>query len=131
MLTKGDERFTMLGYQPNATEYIKASNLLILPSIHEGLPLVVIEAMAVGTPVIATNIYGIPELIEDGVNGKLVPIKDSKSIANAIEFIYDNPAVKEIFVEASVKKARFFSIERMVKEYEELFSKLSAELISE
>jgi len=124
-LTRDDERFSVVGHHPNAIEYIKASNLLVLPSFYEGLPNVIIEAMAVGTPVIATNIYGIPELIEDGINGLLVPVKDSKSITNAIEFIYDNPAIAEIYAEASRKRSQFFSIDRMVKEYEELYSGLS------
>ncbi len=123
-LTAGDTKFSLLGHVPNAAEYIKASDLLVLPSLHEGLPNVILEAMAVGTPVIATNIYGIPELIEDGVNGKLVPIKDSDSITNAIEFIYDNPAIAAGYAEASRKKAQFFNIDRMVKEYEELYSEL-------
>ncbi|MBF0506641.1 MAG: glycosyltransferase [Nitrospirae bacterium] len=127
-LARNDERFFMVGYQPNALEYIKASDLLVLPSFYEGLPNVVMEAMAVGTPVIATNVYGIPELIEDGINGKLVPAKNSGSITDSIEFIRSNPAASAGFVEASRKKAQFFSIERMVKEYEELYSELVGSL---
>ena len=123
-LTRDDERFFVAGHQPNAIEYIKASNLLVLPSFYEGLPNVIIEAMAVGTPVIATNIYGIPELIEDGINGRLVPVKDSGSITSAIQFMYDDPAIAESYAEASRKRSQFFSIERMVQEYEGLYSGL-------
>ncbi len=123
-ITKEDSRFVLLGFQPNAIEYIKASDLLVLPSLYEGLPNVVIEAMAVGTPVIATNVYGMPELIEDGINGTLVSVKDSKSITSAIEFIEGNPAVAARFVESSGRKAEFFNVDRMVKEYETLYSEL-------
>ncbi len=76
-MAKGDSRIEFLGYKKDAVSYIKASDLFILPSLYEGLPNVVIEAMSVGTPVIATNVSGIPELIENNVNGLLVPAGDA------------------------------------------------------
>ena len=63
---------------------IHAADLFVLPSRSEGLPVACIEAMAVGTPVIATCIAGIPELITDGVEGFLVPSEDSHALARAI-----------------------------------------------
>jgi len=63
--------------------YLRESDLLVHPSVSEGIPVVLMEAMATGLPVIATNITGIPELVEDGQNGILVPPRDSMQLADA------------------------------------------------
>ncbi|MGO1371977.1 MAG: glycosyltransferase family 4 protein [Senegalia sp. (in: firmicutes)] len=70
------------GRNPNVLEYIKSAQMLVLSSNYEGMPNVVIEAMAVGLPVISTNCPsgGSAELIEDGENGLLVPVNDVKSL---------------------------------------------------
>jgi glycosyltransferase involved in cell wall biosynthesis len=67
--------------------YMKSSSLLVLPSVSEGFPLVITEAMASGLPVIATRIRGIPEIIEDGKNGYLVEPKKPEELAEKIIFL--------------------------------------------
>ncbi|MCL5073714.1 MAG: glycosyltransferase, partial [Actinobacteria bacterium] len=116
-IAAGSDRIKFLGYRTNAAEYIKASDIFALPSVHEGLPNVILEAMAVGTPVIATNVYGIPELIENGVNGLLIPPKNAKNLARVIEQIIDTPEIAKRYADASFEKVRFFNIKRMVGEY--------------
>lgn len=69
---------------PEVRRYMRESDLLLLPSIEEGLPNVAIEAMAVGLPVVAFDVGGIPELIDSGKEGFLVPSRDVQAMAEAI-----------------------------------------------
>ncbi len=117
-----DKQIIFLGYKRNAVEYAKASDLLVLPSIYEGLPNVVLEAMAIGTPVVATNIYGIPELIQDNVNGLLVPPKNVEEIAMAITHMIDDPDTSRQFATISRERVNFFTVQRMTGEYEKLYT---------
>lgn len=65
-------------------QWLNHCQALILPSYHEGVPNVLLEAMACGKPIIATNVGGIPEIIDESICGKLIPIKNSQAVANAI-----------------------------------------------
>ncbi len=79
------ERIHLAGYRSDVVSLTRSSNFLILPSIKgEGLPRVVIEAMAQGIPPIATRVGGSPELIEDGVSGEIVEPRSPKALADAI-----------------------------------------------
>lgn len=116
-----DPRIEFLGYRKNGTEYIKASDIFVLPSLYEGLPNVIIEAMAVGTPVIATEVSGIPELIEEDVNGLLVPPKAEDSLREAILRLVNGGDRVNRLVAASLEKAGYFSVLRMARDYENLY----------
>ncbi len=70
----------------------------------DGIPNVLVEAMAMGLPVVSTNISGIPELVDHGVNGLLVPQKDAESLAEAIAELLDNPALRDQFGMAAREK---------------------------
>lgn len=76
--------FTGQVSQLEVKEKMQSSHLMLLPSIEEGVPNVVVEAMAIGLPVIATNCGGLPELIEDDINGWLVPRRDPAAMAQAV-----------------------------------------------
>ena len=80
--------------QNEIRDYLQSSDLFVLPSISEGIPVAVMEAMAMELPVIAPNITGLPEIIEDGINGYLVPPKNPQALAEKIIDLYNNP--KEI-----------------------------------
>lgn len=67
------ERFRFLGYRPDATRLVSGLDVFCLASHHEGLPLALMEALALGIPVVATDVGGIGELVTDGVQGSLVP----------------------------------------------------------
>ena len=66
---------------------MRANDTLVLPSLTEGLPQVVIEAMCMGLPVVATEVGGVPEIVRDAENGLLVPVRDIKAMASALERI--------------------------------------------
>ncbi|HEX2171392.1 MAG TPA: glycosyltransferase, partial [Dehalococcoidia bacterium] len=72
------------GHRDDARALIAASDLFVLPSLFEGLPLVVLEAMAAGFPVVATRVCGTSEAVEDGVTGRLVTPEDPQALADGI-----------------------------------------------
>lgn len=82
-----DDVTTFLGAQPEAAvaDLLRQSDLLVLPSFAEGLPVVLMEAMATGLPVIASRIAGIPELVREGETGFLIPAGDTATLIRAID----------------------------------------------
>lgn len=75
------ERVVMLGHREDTYELLQAMDMFVLPSLHEGIPMALLEAMAAGLPVIATGVGGIPEVIEDHVSGILVEPGDACGLA--------------------------------------------------
>ena len=83
---------SMLGNRSDVSEQLTAYDVLVLSSEREGLPLVILEAMASGTPVVATAVGGIPKVIEDGVNGFLVPEVSPDSFREVLQRVLALPA---------------------------------------
>ncbi|MBL7074896.1 glycosyltransferase family 4 protein [candidate division KSB1 bacterium] len=102
-------------------DYLLQVSVFVLPSLSEGIPISLMEAMAMELPVIATNITGIPELIDDGKNGILVEPKDSITLAQVIERLIKNPDLcKKLGRLARAKIEKDFNLKRNVKVLEEL-----------
>jgi glycosyltransferase involved in cell wall biosynthesis len=120
-----DNRVFFCGYQRVFDDIFSRSDVFILPSIGEGLPISILEAMAYGLPVIATNVGGIPEVIEDGENGFLVPPGDEVSLANAIgkmmEKGSDGRYVMGLKSKEKIEKS--FSSRKMVNSYLDIYGK--------
>lgn len=97
-----DRRVLFVGQIPwhEAPHYLNVCDIFVMPSIHDhlgnldGLPTVILEAMATRKPVIGTNIAGIPLVIRDGVNGFLVPEKSSKRLSHALEQLLTSPDLR-------------------------------------
>jgi glycosyltransferase involved in cell wall biosynthesis len=107
-----------------ATRMAQAS-VLVLPSISEGLGRVVIEAMATGTPVIGSHVGGIPELIEDGERGFLVPPGDEPALAGKLRWILSNPEKARAMGECARAFAeQLFCTERYLNGYKQIFEML-------
>lgn len=104
----------------------RAADLLLFPSRLEGLPLVVMEALACGTPAIVSNTSSLPEMIEDGVNGRVCAKDDVTGIANAIKNLAANPKTLSRMRQAARLSAETnFSLTRMVQDYESLLMSLT------
>lgn len=93
-----NERVHFWGAQPQNILFslVKAADICVLPSINESGPLVILEAMAAGKPIISTRAGGIPELVHDGRNGILVKLNPNE-LATAIEFLLDNDNIRNKF----------------------------------
>jgi glycosyltransferase involved in cell wall biosynthesis len=83
----------LIGRRQNVAEIVRALDVAVLPSRAEGSPLVVLEYMAVGAPIVATAVGGVPELIDDGVHGLLIPPRDPDALAQAIDRLLDDRAL--------------------------------------
>ena len=88
------ERMRLLGNVTDLGDLMQAADLFVLPSLWEGLPLVLLEALAAGLPVVATRIRGVAEVIQDGVQGRLVPTRDAAALAAVLEELLENPRVR-------------------------------------
>ena len=88
-----DDRVTFLGERSDVPELLEACDVFVLPSLYEGLPLSILEAMAAGRPVVATDIPGTRQAVHDGRTGLLVPPGDDAALATAITRVLDDPAL--------------------------------------
>lgn len=97
-----------------ALGWVKAADVFVLNSSYEGLPHAILEAMMLGTPVIATRIGGNPELIEDGKTGLLIPLGDEEALHSALKQVEHNPAAARTRAEAGKLRVQNFSVPTML-----------------
>ena len=108
------EACVFTGFCDDVPALLDACDVFIMPSHNEGLGTSVIEAMAVGRPVIASVAGGLREVVEDGVTGRLVPIGDPKALGETTIELLRNPAKRRAMGNAGRERAERFGIERMV-----------------
>jgi glycosyltransferase involved in cell wall biosynthesis len=100
-------------------------DILLMPTVREGLSLAVLEAMACGLPVVANNCSSLPEQIEDGKGGFLCPVGDVKGFAEKINLLAEAPDLRRAMGEYNrTKVEKTFSLKRMVNEYKTLFEEV-------
>lgn len=120
-------RVIFAGFQSDVVGHYAAMDVKVLPSLYEGLPLCLIEAMAMEKPVIATEVDGTPEVVQDSVSGLLVPPKNAGALSDAIEYALDHRAeVLAMGRQGRKWVTEKFSLARQVKETEELYQRLAA-----
>ena len=114
-----------LGWRKDVGEILSICDLFVLPSLWEGFGLSIVEAMAAGKPVVATNVDAIPEVVSDGETGILVPPKDPNALANAIITLLEDPEKMRKMGQSGKKRAfDLFSAKRMTKDFEKLYLSL-------
>lgn len=124
----GKVRFT--GARDDMHRVLAAIDLLALSSDFEGLPNVVMEAMAAGRPVVATDLGGCRELVVDGTNGFLVPLRDPAALARKmIEVLSLEDRGRSLGVAGKDRIRREFSVEAMVRRFEQLFQRVSRQAV--
>lgn len=106
------DRVSLLGFRDDIADIMAVCSCLVFPSIHEGLPVSVMEAMAVGLPVVASSIRGIdPDLLSDRESGILLPDAEPSSIAGAVSELIVDPELRTRLAEGSVASVRRFGLE--------------------
>ena len=117
-----DSRFRFLGFREDIPEILKDSDVFVLSSTSEGLPLVMLEAMASGRPMVVTRCGGPQEVLEDGETACLVPPGEAHPLAEKISYILRTPSVASKLGEnAMIKVNQDFTLEGMVSKYEALY----------
>jgi len=114
------------GFRDDVYDIINSLDIFVISSLHEGIPMVLLEAMAFGKPVVATAVGGIGEVIEDGVSGMLVPTDDPSALAEScLRLIADSKLRQSLSQQSRLRIEREFSINtlrrRMVELYENLY----------
>ena len=111
----------LLGQIPDAYRFLPAFDVFVLPSVKEGFPWVLIEAMSAKLPVIATDVGAVPEIINDHKNGLLVKPKDPAGLADKIKEVLENDRLKnELGIQAHQTVLFKFEFDKMVKQIENL-----------
>lgn len=125
-LAMGIKDIQFLGRREGLKSILTKSDVLVLPSREEGFGLVLLEAMALGTPVVATNVGGIPEIVEDGVSGILVEKDNPKQLADAVVKVLEDEELRKTIIENGREKAKRFTWEKMSSEVDRVYEDIGA-----
>lgn len=118
------DRFHFCGYVPDTRQVYLAADVLLMPSLFEGLPMSLLEAMAMRVPVVASALDGIAEVVEDGRDGFLVPSGDVAGFAGRVCRLIETPALRDqVGAAASDKITHRFSSGRMCGEVERVYDR--------
>lgn len=113
---KLQDKVLLLGRIPDAYKYLKAFDLFVLPSLKEGFPWIILEAMAAEVPIVATKVGALPEIIEDAKDGLLVEPADSRTLAEKIQWLAEHPAEAQgMASRAKAKLIQQFSLSKMIE----------------
>jgi glycosyltransferase involved in cell wall biosynthesis len=123
-LANRSNRVHLLGVQQDVGDLLAASDIFALASHWEGHPMAVMEAMAAGLPVVATAVGGVPELVQAGATGLLVPAGDVPAFAAALRALAEDTGRRREFAEAARRKSADFGVDNMVRAYAGLFESL-------
>ena len=118
-------RVVFLGAREDVPECLAALDLFVLPSLNEGMGRALVEAMAMGCPVVATRVGGIPDIVADGTTGLLVPPRDDRALAEAILTLLRDGSRRVAYGEAARRHVDGrFDVETMVRNIERLYDEV-------
>ena len=118
-------RVDFLGFRRDVPALLSGMDLFVLPSRMEGMALTLIEAMASGLPVVATDVGGSHEVVADGKTGVLVPAEDPEALAGALRTLLLDPGMRRAFGDAGrIVAEQRFSVERMARDYAALYDEV-------
>jgi len=121
------DRVVLAGNSSTVPDYLASSHALVLPSHAEGIPRVIMEAFAAGTPVAGTDIPGIRQLVRDRVTGLLSPVGDPARLAHSMEQLCENPDLAErMAMEARAMIEENYSAARMASDFDREYRLLCA-----
>lgn len=118
------ERVQLLGYRADVPDLLAASDVFVLGSAFEGLPVSIMEAMAVGLPVVATRVGGVPEAVVEGRTGLMVPAHDAPALAQALLTVTGDEHLRRRLGDASRDRSTMFDIRSAVAVQQEAYAEL-------
>jgi len=112
-------------YGNDKVEFLRAADVFVLPSYKEGLPYSILESLAAGTPVIASNVGGIPDVVVDRVHGVLINPRDPREIVRAVQELgQSQDALRKMSGDCVKWASEKLGLERLVGQFEELYQKV-------
>jgi glycosyltransferase involved in cell wall biosynthesis len=115
------DHLKFLGWRPDVADVMSTFDVFVLPSLNEGMGKVLVEAMAMGKPIIASDVGGIQDLVAHGENGLLVPPANGETLANAILDLYENPDKRKRMGEAGKRRAAEYGVDAMLRKIDALY----------
>ncbi len=116
----------LLGARDDVIDLMNAADCFVMSSLWEGLPMALLEAMMVGLPVVSTAVGAVPEVIQDGVSGRLVPPKDPEALAEALGQVLSDPAMAASWGQQAQRRARtHYSAVVMAAKYQQVYKDLA------
>lgn len=125
------EKVTFLGYTRQLSEYFEAADIFLFPSLQEGLPVALIEAMSRGLPVVASDIRGTNDLIDDGDGGYLLKTSDICGFAEKIKLLAGDGGLREKFGERNKCVSKEYEVRRVMNEMRKIYEKAAGKAENE
>jgi glycosyltransferase involved in cell wall biosynthesis len=119
------DRFRFLGYRDDALRVLAACDIFTLASLYEGYPVALMEALAVGLPVVATAVGGVPDAVRQGVEGLVVPPSRPDLLAAALEQLATDPELRGRMAEAALRRGLQYDIVDAVRQIEATYDRLT------
>lgn len=116
-----EQYIELLGFRDDIPELMAMSDVVVSTSKQEGLPVNIMEAMGIGLPIVATDVRGNRDLVEDGVNGYLVRLGNEELLANRIFKLYNDKSIAVLFKENNLRGIRKYSIEESLAVLEKIY----------
>jgi glycosyltransferase involved in cell wall biosynthesis len=121
------DHIEFLGWRDDTAEVLSHMTIFCLPSVWEGFGIVLLEAMLARKPVVASNVGGVPEVVEDGRTGVLVPVGDVDALARALtSLLLDDGLAARMGEAGRARVEKDFSFAKMIEEYERLYNALAS-----
>ncbi len=115
---------TFEGFVDNVGDYIQCFDLFVFPSLNEGLGSILLDVMQANVPIIASDVGGIPDIVQNEKNGILVPVKDSEAIYKAIEKLYNDAELRSELSAEAFRSIDNFNFEKMTDRYENIYKEV-------
>ena len=122
-----EDSVEFMGYRRDIAKLVSMCDVSVSASRREGLPVNLIEALAIGKPIVATKVRGNSDIVEDGVNGFLIELDNYEQMAEKLLKIYNNPQLAEKMGQEAVKMSNKYSIESVNKSLAEVYKKYGVE----
>lgn len=120
-----DDHVHFYGFRSDAVQILRLLDIFVLSSIDEGLPIVILEAMSVGVPIVSSDVGDIPRVIESGKTGIVFPKGDVATMAQSVAKLLHNPALaQELCINAKVEVNEKYSLAMMTQRYYDIYHKM-------